>query len=137
MRIYLLRIVLVAFAATSCQHFKPPTPSISRRTAEELMTRIQPGMTLRQVRSIVPHISEGALASSHGGLMYYLELSSEYTILFRVNHHDPSRGASEYERRIIPDAQSVTSYYSDCKLNLSPWLCDGTGKKIFGDHNAW
>jgi hypothetical protein len=114
-------IIFVMALVAGCSHVQPISSPMSRSDADRIMAKIQPGMTMREIQTAIPHTAiSPPFEGEHGGVWYNLTINEKYVIQVRVAH--PQQGAS-LERSVI---------------NYSPRLRDRkTMEFVAGVEKAW
>lgn len=88
-------VALVALmAVTACRRETVQTAPSNRQQAEKLMAQIRLGMTLAQVRVLVPHSSSNVFDGEHGGVWYDMPVGDDYIVQMRLAH-PPAGGTLE------------------------------------------
>ena|ERR1051326_4776812 len=131
MKSLLLIVPVIGLLTAACNSGPARDNSVSLAQAKEYFARIRLGMTLEDVRRVVPHVSECVSMFNHGGLDYLLELSQEYHIGLRVSHSG-KHGPSEYEQQDLDlhSQQEVLGHYGHNLINAPPFLQDRKGRTI-------
>jgi hypothetical protein len=113
-------------------HEIAPDDVLRRKDAEQALARIQPGMTLKDVRRAFPHTSEDVLLVSHGGMMMAFRLSPRYSIVVRFVHPPTGRP----DAHLIADTSKYVQYYEPSLVNHSPTLNED-GRAVSPPGKPW
>jgi hypothetical protein len=127
-----LCLLLMASASVSCSHVNFQSDSLTRKDAENAMARIQRGMTLQDVRRVLPQTAEEMVFVSHGGMILAFRLDHRYSILVRFAH--PPEGRPDAQ--LIAEPNKYIRFYERSCVNHSPSLNED-GKVISEPGRPW
>jgi hypothetical protein len=70
--------------------------SITKEEAQALLARIREGMTVREVRGIIPFSTNGLIAAvEHGGIGFEVGIGNCWFIQLRVEHPSAGKGLDD------------------------------------------